>query len=95
MPTTDTPTVYIVDDDEAVRFAVSMLMFSCGLRALAYESVAQFLAAKGDTAGNGCLVLDLNMPEHSGADLLELPGMLLPAVVITGFPDSPQAERAR
>lgn len=89
------PTVFIVDDDEAIRFAISMLVETCGWRARAYGSAEEFLKAHGESREAGCLVLDLNMPEVSGAELLEKTAMWLPVIVITGYADSPLAKRAR
>ncbi len=93
--TRNTPTVFIVDDDEAVRFAISMLVETCGWEARAYGSAEEFLEANGGSHEPGCLVLDLNMPGTTGADLLEETAMWLPVIVITGYSDSMLAERAR
>lgn len=89
------PTVFIVDDDDAIRFAISMLVETCGWKARTYASVEEFVEAHAKTREPGCLVLDLNMPEVTGADLLEQTPPWLPVIVITGYADSPLAERAR
>lgn len=89
------PLVYIVDDDDAVRFAVALLVSTCGWEPRAFGSVEDFNAARNAEPTVACLVLDLNMPGTSGADLLESLSPPLPAIVITGHTDSPLAERAR
>lgn len=95
MDNSQPPTVFIVDDDDAIRFAISMLVETCGWQARAYGSVREFLEAHGESREKGCLVLDLNMPGISGAELLEKTTMWLPVIVITGYADSPLAKRAR
>jgi len=90
--------VYIVDDDEAVRFATGMLVETCGWEAESYASAEDFLRAHATDHAPGCLVLDLNMPGMSGADLVEelaQKAYWLPIIVVTGFADSPLAGRAR
>lgn len=89
------PLVYIVDDDEAVRFALVLLVSTCGWESRAYGSVEEFRAAMTSDPHSGCLVLDLNMPGLTGADLLESVNAELPIIVITGYADSPLADRAR
>lgn len=88
-------TVHIVDDDEAVRFALILLVETCGWHAQAYGSVEEFMSTQGSTPSRGCLVLDLNMPGLTGADLLEQITPAFPVIVITGYADSPLADRAR
>lgn len=90
-----TPVIYIVDDDEAVRFALSLLVGTCGWEFRAFGSVDEFTADQDSDPHAGCLVLDLNMPGKTGADLLEQLNPPMPAIVITGFSDSNLAERAR
>ena len=87
--------VYIVDDDEAVRFALILLIETCGWQANACESVEEFARIYGANPRPGCLVLDLNMQGATGADLVETLDPALPVIVITGYADSPLAERAR
>ncbi|MBD3647939.1 MAG: response regulator [Pseudomonadales bacterium] len=93
--TQSTPKVFIVDDDEAVRFAISLLVETWGLEAKAFASANEFVEAVSPGQEAGCLVLDLNMPEITGADLLEQTTVTMPVIVITGFADSPLAKRAR
>lgn len=101
-PNTTTPlgpsrTVFIVDDDAAVRSAVSMLVQSCGWQARPFPSAEAFLDAYRREPG-GCLVLDLQMPGMSGVDLqtvLGKLGMHLPVIIITAYGDHAMVEKAR
>jgi two-component system response regulator FixJ len=91
--TTSAATVFIVDDDDAVRDSLGLLMKSAGLRAEAYESAESFLAAF-DPARFGCLVLDIRMPGMSGIELqreLTQRGSALPIIFITAHGDIPMA----
>jgi len=90
------PTVFIVDDDEAVRDSLRMLMKSVGLAAECYASAAEFLDAY-DPDRAGCLVLDVRMPGVSGIDLqatLESMHSILPIIFITAHGDVPMAVQA-
>lgn len=89
------PLVYIVDDDDAVRFALMLLVSTCGWESRGFGSVAEFNADRSADPRAGCLVLDLNMPEITGADLLESLDAPLPVIVITGYADGPLAKRVR
>jgi RNA polymerase sigma factor (sigma-70 family) len=95
MSTTD-PTVYLVDDDEAVRDSLSLLLSLSGFSVRSFESAEQFLGAyEPDWAG--CLVLDIRM---QGMDGLELQRVLnagnsrLPIIVITAHGDVSMAREA-
>jgi two-component system response regulator FixJ len=89
------PKVYLVDDDDAVRDSLTILLESHGMDVRPYESCAEFLA--GYMAGpNSCLVLDQHLPTTTGLDLLEsrAPARLrLPVIMISGRVDP--AIRAR
>ncbi len=90
------PTVFIVDDDEGVREAVSLLMESIGLAAESYPSAQAYLDAF-DATRPGCLVLDVRMRGMSGLDLQQrLAGEPLhpPIIIVTGHGDVPMAVRA-
>jgi FixJ family two-component response regulator len=92
----DESTVFIVDDDEAVRDSLSMLMKSVGLAAECFASAAKFLEAY-DPERAGCLVLDVRMPGLSGIDLQDrLVSMhsVLPIIFITAHGDVPMAVHA-
>ena len=64
------PTVFIVDDDQGVRDAVTLLMESIGLAAEGYASAQGYLDAF-DPRRPGCLVLDVRMRGMSGLELQE------------------------
>jgi two-component system response regulator FixJ len=90
------PTVFIVDDDEAVRSALRLLLKSVGLTASALPSAQQFLESY-DPHQPGCLVLDVRMPGMSGLELqqqLNVRGAILPVIFITGHGDIPMAVEA-
>jgi two-component system response regulator FixJ len=89
--------VFIVDDDAAVRQAVTLLVQSLGLRAQAYASAEAFLEAY-DPSSDGCLVLDLHMPGMNGVELqqeLVARGVRIPVIVITAYKDDPLTVRAQ
>jgi len=65
------PTVYIVDDDDAVREALSALLGSVRLRHQSFASAEAFLAIAKPTM-RGCLLLDVRMPGMA-ADFIEKP----------------------
>ena len=90
------PTVFVVDDDAAMRKSIGFLVESIGLEAEAYASAQEFMdGASPDKPG--CLLLDVRMPGLSGLDLLDRLGSLgfrLPVIMITGHADVPMAVRA-
>jgi two-component system response regulator FixJ len=90
------PVVYIVDDDEGMRRALTLLMTTVGYRPVAFSKPTEFLA-KYDQAQPGCLVLDVRMPEMSGLQVQELlnrQGSMLPVILISGHGDIPMAVQA-
>jgi two-component system response regulator FixJ len=90
------PVVFIVDDDEAVRSSLRLLLKSVGLVPAALGSAREFLD-KYDPTQPGCLVLDVRMPEMSGLELqekLNLQGAVIPVIFITGHGDVPMAVEA-
>jgi len=92
----DVSTVYIVDDDAAVRGALLMLLKSVGLRGSGYGSAQEFLNSY-QAHQPGCLVLDVRMPGLSGLELqqqLNLRGATLPVLFMTGHADVPMAVEA-
>lgn len=89
-------TVYIVDDEEPVRKALSFLAKSDGLQAKSFSSAKEFLDSLDDLSP-GCLLLDVCMPEMSGPevqDTLRERKVELPVIVITGHADVATAVRA-
>ena len=90
------PCVHIVDDDEAVRSGLRLLLASCGLQAQAYPGAQAFLDGV-DADRPGCLLLDVRMPGMSGLELqerLQQRGLLFPVILLTGHGDVPMAVRA-
>ena len=89
-------TVYIVDDDPAIRQGLSMLVRSMRLRAEAFATAQEFLAQRrADQAG--CLLVDVRMPGMSGLELLERledEGIHMPMIIISAHGDVPMAVRA-
>ena len=85
------PSVYIVDDDEAVRDSIRLLLESSGFVAREFASADLFL--RTDTGDMGCLLLDLHMPGISGLELLRLlrsRGLKRPVIVVSGRRDPVQ-----
>ena len=90
---TDDATVYVVDDDEAIRRSVRRLLEQVDLPIETFASVDEFLAVYSP-ARPGCLVLDVRMPGMSGIDLqqkLADDGIDLPVIIVTGHADVPMA----
>jgi len=90
------PIVFIVDDDEAVRGSLRLLLKSVGLIPSPFGSARDFLDAY-DPVQPGCLVLDVRMPQMSGLELQEefnRRGAVLPVIFITGHGDVPMAVEA-
>ena len=90
------PTVFIVDDDPAMRDSLGFLIGSVGRRAETYASAEDFLAAYSNERP-GCIVLDVRMPGLSGLELMEKLNedrFAPPVVLVTGHGDIPMAVRA-
>jgi FixJ family two-component response regulator len=92
---TEDPIVYVVDDDLAVRQALSSVIRSTGLRAETFASAQEFLGyTRADAAS--CLVLDVQLPDVSGLDLVsDLQAVApIPIIFITGHGTIPMSVRA-
>jgi FixJ family two-component response regulator len=90
------PTIYIVDDDEAVRNSLRFLLKSVGHTCLTLASANEFLETY-QPHHPGCLILDVRMPGMSGLELqqqLNLRGAIIPVIFITGHGDVPMAVEA-
>jgi len=95
MTTIDT-SVYVVDDDAAVRDAVSSLIRSAGFRVRTFESAHEFLATPRAEVPS-CLVLDVHLPGLNGLDLqreLAKADVHIPIIFLTGHGDIPTSVRA-
>jgi FixJ family two-component response regulator len=91
----DSPIVFVVDDDYRVREALSSLISSAGLRVAVFKSAAEFLESeKPDTPA--CLVLDLQLPGTNGLELQQqlVTGDAPPIIFISGHGDIPSSVRA-
>lgn len=90
------PTVYVVDDDDAVRDALCTLLRSVDIDVDAFASADAFLNAKPFKRPS-CLILDVRMPGMSGTELQQLlvtNGQQLPIIFVTGHAEVPMAVRA-
>lgn len=90
------PVVYIVDDDDGMRRALTVLMTTVGYEPIAFARPAEFFA-KVDPNKPSCLVLDVRMPQMSGLEVqqqLNRAGSLLPVILISGHGDIPMAVQA-
>lgn len=90
------PTVFIVDDDAAIRDALSLLISLKGLRAAVFASAEDFLAVY-EPDWRGCLLTDLQMPGSSGLELqlaLQAQNVTLPVVLLTAHGDVATARAA-
>jgi len=92
----DDPIVFIVDDDDSVRKALTRLINSVGLNVETFASAHDFLKRKSHN-GPACLVLDIRMPGLSGLDLqdeLVAAGRAFPIIFISGHGNIPISVRA-
>src|SRR3546814_506634 len=93
---TNEPTIFVVDDDEAVRDSLAAVLEAEGLDVEAFDTGEAFLAAF-DLERPGCLLVDVRMPGMSGLELHEAlvaRGARIPVIMITGQGDVPTAVRA-
>jgi len=89
-------TVFVVDDDSAVRSAIRLLLKSVGLPVSTFDSAQGFLDGHSNDAA-GCVLLDVRMPGMSGPALqqeLSVRGSILPVIFITGHGDVSMAVEA-
>jgi len=89
-------TVFLVDDDHAVRDALELLLEATGLHTVSYATAAGFLEHY-DPEQSGCLVLDIRMPGMSGMELqdaLVAREVSLPIIFLTGHGNVSMSARA-
>lgn len=87
------PIIHLIDDDEAVRTALSFVLEMADLPSRTYASGREFLEGVADVK-SGCIVTDVRMPEMSGLELFRRLRELqihLPVIIITGHGDVPLA----
>ncbi|MCP5151102.1 MAG: response regulator transcription factor [Ectothiorhodospiraceae bacterium] len=93
---TASPVVFVVDDDEAVRRSLELLLSAAGLQSRAFATAEAFLA-EHDPDSSGCLIVDLQMPGLSGLELQQRlieEAVSLPTIFLTGHGDVPAAVQA-
>jgi FixJ family two-component response regulator len=92
----DALTVFVIDDDAAVRASIQGLLKSVSLRSEAFGTAEEFLHSKRPD-GPGCLVLDVELPGVNGLDFqraLADAGIRIPIIFITGHGDIPMTVKA-
>src|SRR6202162_85744 len=90
------PTVFVIDDDAAVRASIQGLLKSVGLRFESFGTAQEFLRSKRPD-GPSCLVLDVSLPGISGLEFqreLANAGVQIPIIFITGHGDIPTSVKA-
>lgn len=89
-------TIFIVEDDDAVRDSLKLLLESCGMAVEDYASVQDF-ARRYRPRPRQCLVLDQHFPNGTALDFLASPqgaALELPVILITGRGDAAIRDRA-
>ena len=89
-------TIFVVDDDAAVRRSLTRLLCSVGWNAEAFAS-ADALLERTPISGPGCLLLDVQMPGMTGLELqarMAEAGISLPVVFLSGKGDIPMSVHA-
>lgn len=90
------PNIYLVDDDESVRKALSLLLRSAGYKVTAFRNSEAIFEAENITAP-GCIILDIFMDNESGLDLQDIfktRFAALPIIYISGHGDIPMTVMA-
>lgn len=90
------PTVFVVDDDEAMRSSLKWLIESVGLQVECHDSAESFISSYYP-GRSGCLLLDVRMPGMNGLELQEYlhnHEIAIPVIIITGHGDVPMSVRA-
>jgi FixJ family two-component response regulator len=93
----DDPLVCVVDDDDAVRLSMSLLIETLGLQVQSFASALDILADEEALRRAHCLVLDVRMPGLSGVGLQERLSRLghpLPIIFVSAHGDVPMVARA-
>jgi FixJ family two-component response regulator len=78
--------VFVVEDDEDVRASTKALLEALGYAVRAFASAEEVIGS-GDAGTAGCIVLDYNLPEMTGLDLikqLRTQGIQTPAIMVSG-----------
>jgi FixJ family two-component response regulator len=96
MTPTGGQTVFVIDDDSAIRASIEGLLKSVGLRSESFGTAQDFLRSKRPD-GPSCLVLDVRLPGINGLDFqrqLADAGIRIPVIFITGHGDIPMTVKA-
>ncbi|MDX6444767.1 MAG: hypothetical protein QOH71_1841 [Blastocatellia bacterium] len=96
MTSAENSTVFVIDDDAAVRAAIQGLLKSVDLQSESFGTAQEFLVIKR-ADGPSCLVLDVKLPGISGLDFqheLADAGIQIPIIFITGHGDIPMTVKA-
>ena len=96
MTSADTPTVFIVDDDDRMRAAMQRLLKTVGLHSESFATPLDFLRRKLPDVPS-CLVLDVRLPGMSGLEVqskLNQAGIQIPIIFITSHGDIPMTVKA-
>jgi FixJ family two-component response regulator len=91
-----TPIIHVVDDDPSFRTAMTRLLRAAKYEVRGYASASEFLNSDS-SAGPGCILLDLRMPDTSGLDLQQSLARMeerLPIIFLTGHGDIPATVHA-
>jgi FixJ family two-component response regulator len=92
----DSPTVYIIDDDAAVRASIQGLLKSVGMQSMVFAASREFLDATRPDEPS-CLILDVRLPGVGGLDFqqeLAEAGVQIPIIFISGHGDIPMTVKA-
>ena len=96
MPSANTATVFVVDDDASIRASIQGLLKSAGLRSEGFETAEKFLERK-PLDSPSCLILDVRLPGVSGIAFqqqLKKAGIHIPIIFVTGHGDIPMTVSA-
>lgn len=89
--------IYIVDDDEAIRDSLSLMLELEGYSVQSFDGAEAFLAAVPFTCISCCAIVDIRMPNMTGLQLQQAlieRGVLIPIIFLTGFGDTPTSVKA-
>ena len=91
------PIVFVVDDDDAVRDSLRLLLESSGFKTATFGSASEFLEHVAAGHEGACLLLDVRMPDMDGLALqhrLAEQQVKIPVIIMTGHGDVPIAVKA-
>jgi len=91
-----TSTIFIIDDDDAVRLSLQAMLGACGYETESFESGVHFLNRPRNGL-EGCILLDVRMPDINGLEILKIlkkESCAVPVIIITGHGDIKMAVQA-